>query len=278
MRHYGSERKADPLRTLLFTLIALPPIIALGGLPISTAVAQADPDAPISASATTDPSGAPRMEIPEKIPSRKGRITYTAPMPATGDFRSFVWGVTEDDVMSYETARFYRKEKESLYFVEQFSANDWRHVVRYDFTNGRLSSASFHVQDLTYPNSGKVMEDYEDMRRTLAKQYGKPVREDLLWVGSKRYEAYPQFWGRALLGRDLKIETEYRTATTQVILRCHYLGDFYFLGYTVLPIVERDPNEDILKLPGSAGDNKVGTEPAILPPPRLLPPAQDNAR
>jgi hypothetical protein len=170
------------------------------------------------------------------------------PEMADGIFRNFVWGVSKQDVRKFENARFYKEEDNSLYFLEQPSKRDFRRIIRYDFRDGKLWRASYEFQELDTPNADTIMEIQEDVKRALAAQYGEPDEENFIWR-DPYYRRYPQFWGRALLGQQLRLETLWEKGETKVVLKCRFEGPHYYLGYTAerqVPGQEQEFLKDIV--------------------------------
>lgn len=178
-------------------------------------------------------------------------IVMAAPAYAAGNnFRNFIWGATPDDVLKFETAKYYKTENGSLYFVDLPSKDDFRRVVRYDFQNDKLWRGSYEYQELKNPNPNRILERYEDFKVELQKQYGEPTDELFIWK-SKLYRNYPQFWGRALLSKDLKLRTEWELPDNKVELNVLYVGPGYDLFYTAeqSSVVEKKTQGNLLDVP-----------------------------
>ena len=147
-----------------------------------------------------------------------------------GVFRHFVWGVSEADVMKFETATFYKKEGDSLFFLEQ--PDRFRRLITYDFKGGKLWRARFEYVELHDPDPQKIIDLYDGEERALEKKFGRPVSEDLLWT-DRTYRNYPQFWGRALLSGNLKFRTRWQTQGTDIELQTYNGEDFYQIFYVM---------------------------------------------
>jgi hypothetical protein len=165
------------------------------------------------------------------------------------DFRNFIWGATRADVKQYETAKFYKEEGDSVYFVELPGENDFRRVIRYDFKDDKLWRGEYEFQEYTEPNSLDVLNRYEDYVRELSKQYGEPTQDDFIWK-DKTYVRYPHLWGRALLSGDLKRRTVWSTAKTVTEAEIFAQSPYYFLGYGA-EAVQQSPQTNILGGPVS---------------------------
>lgn len=153
--------------------------------------------------------------------------------PAMADstiFRNFVWGASKDDVRQFESAKFYKEEGDSLFFVEQ--PDDFRRLIRYDSKDGKLWGARYEYQELFFPNANKVLDRYADEEFLLEKLYGKPLEEKFIWK-DRTYRNFPQFWARALFEENLRIETVWQVNDTRITLYCYYDGAIYQLYYTL---------------------------------------------
>lgn len=176
-------------------------------------------------------------------------LLFVFPVRAEGGvFRGFVWGVSEADVMKFETATFYKKEGESLTFLEEPDA--FRRLITYDFRDGRLWRGRYEYADLHDPNPQKIIDIYDKERRTLEKKLGMPATENLTWK-DKTYRDHPQFWGRALMAGNLTFSARWQTQDTDIELQTYDGQDFYQVFYTMQ---KRDAQTypdpaDILNLP-----------------------------
>jgi len=165
-----------------------------------------------------------------------------------GAFRNFIWGVSKQDVRHFEPAIFYKEEGNSLYFIIE-KPGDYRRIVKYDFTDGRLSGASLSYQELTPPTPDIVMDMFYDEEDRLKADLGDPVKEDFTFK-EKTYKNFPQFWGRALREQDLRIRIEWVKSGTRTVLWCYHDGLMYQLYQTAEPVADGLPSpKSILDLP-----------------------------
>lgn len=183
---------------------------------------------------------------------------FTAPLARAqghGDFRGFVWGVTPSDVQKYETAKFYKNEAGSFYFLERPSKTDYRRLIRYDFKDGRLWRANYEFQEYSEPDSNAVLYRYEDMVRGLKDEYGAPGADDFLWK-DKAYFGHPKFWGRALRSGDLRRRTTWRFGETEIVAELYFSKPHYVLRYAAERVGKGgEPATDILGNPLSGTEN-----------------------
>lgn len=168
---------------------------------------------------------------------------------ADGNFRHMIWGATPNDVKAFETARFYKEEAGSLYFVDQVTKEDLRQI-RYDFIGNKLWRGMYSFQQLTDPDPNNILNKYEDFKLDLEKQYGKADDEVFTWK-DKTYRNYPQYWGRALLSKNLKVRSEWEQPGTKVVLNVYYEEPYYNLSYTAeqAGIADKAVKDNLLNIP-----------------------------
>ncbi len=168
-----------------------------------------------------------------------------------GVFRDFVWGVSEEDVLSVETATFHKKEGNSLFFLlprDRSVTPILKPMLRYDFTDGKLTSAEFYYFELAQPDGQRVLDLFSKHEMELTAQFGKPAKEEFNWK-NERYKKYPQFWGRALYSKDLWLKTTWVSGDTEVVLQTYQERFGYRLFYTASKITPRkDGPSDLLQL------------------------------
>lgn len=182
-------------------------------------------------------------------------IALPARAQDSGDFRGFVWGVTPGDVQKYETAKFYKEQDGSLYFLERPSKKDFRRMIRYDFKDGKLWRGDYEYQEYSEPDSNAPLNRYEDMVRLLEKEYGKPGADDFLWK-DKTYYGYPKFWGRALRSGDLVRRTTWLFGETRIVAELYFSKPYYALRYGAERAGKGGDATDILGNPLPAGTQR----------------------
>lgn len=179
------------------------------------------------------------------------------PEKTDGVFRGFIWGVSKDDVRTYETAAFYKEEPNALFFIERPSEEDFSRVIRYDFQDGKLWRVEYSFQELNDPDASVIMNIHEDFKNALKLQYGAPKSEDMLW-GNTPYRNHPQLWPRAMLSKALRMKTLWETEGTRVTLENYFIDPDFKLSY----IVEDIRVADVV-------DHTVD----VVPAPRTSPPS-----
>jgi len=144
-------------------------------------------------------------------------------------FHHFVWGVSREDVLKFETAVFYQTLDGSLYFVEDGTD---KKVIRYDFQGNKLWRIREYYSELHKPNPQMVMNMLIDVSNRLKSRYGAPQKEELIWK-DRTYRNYPQFYARAYGMGDLTFRTTWENDVSVITLESYYDGEFYQLGTTL---------------------------------------------
>ena len=165
-------------------------------------------------------------------------------------FRGFVMGVGKEDVLKYEKLAFYKEEGNKLFYLSK--PDYFRRLFEYDFRSNKLWRIQYSYVEYTYPNAQSIVNDYYAEYAALKQAYGEPALEAPQWKNKKYYD-YPEFWGRALLSKDLRFYTEWRfKGNVRLVLECYFDGMFYQLYYT-FEKMENAPQTSggILNLPGA---------------------------
>lgn len=149
------------------------------------------------------------------------------------DFRIFVWGVTKEDVKKYETAIFYKEDKDTAYFIEYPSKKDFRRLIKYDFIENKLVAARYDFEDFTNPNPDNVVDFYNSFKEKISKSLGVESKEDFIWK-TKGYQKFPEYWNGAIRSGDLKIQSRwvFKKDNLATLTLSHKLP-YYRLTYAV---------------------------------------------
>ena len=170
-------------------------------------------------------------------------------------FRGMIWGVTKADVQKFEKAKPYKEEPSKLYFLEK--PDEFRRLITYDFTDGKLTGGKFEYVELNEPSPQAIMDMFGDKQIAFEKIYGETSSQEFIWK-SKKYLYYPQFWPRALQSGDLRLRAVWQTTDTLVTLETYYDGLFYQFYYTAVAAAQGAAQKDgiTLDLPKGADDTK----------------------
>lgn len=163
-------------------------------------------------------------------------------------YRNFIWGVTKEDVRQFETAVFYKEEGDSLYFL--LKPDRFRRMIRYDFKDNKLVGIRFEVVEYREAISGNVVNMFYDLEKELTALYGEG-KSEAVWR-SKRYEKYPEYWGRALYRGDLRLKTTWSPPGALIEEQTYYDGIAYQLFYTIVKTEDDGPNTNAIALPGAS--------------------------
>lgn len=188
-------------------------------------------------------------------------------VPGQAQFRYFVWGVSPADVTKFETAKYYKTDGDSVYFLERLEKRDFRRVIRYDFQDGLLWRGQYEFQELTYPDPTLILNMYEDIKRQLVGVYGDPVQDDYFWK-DKKYLNHPDYWPRALRMGDLRMKTVWEIEGTKATLILERSEPNYNLVYTAEKFdpKEKPKPQPLLNLqPAPVEESKIPDK--GLPPP-----------
>lgn len=148
-------------------------------------------------------------------------------------FRNIIFGLGREDVRRLEKAVAYKEDDTSLYYVYQ--PDEFRRTIRYDFEDDKLVRIHHSVVELHFPHLGRVVEMYYDVQNRMSELYGEPAGMELFWK-NKRYEKYPDYWGRALFSGDLRMVTRWTPPGVTITLDCYHDGNDYHFYYTLEPV------------------------------------------
>lgn len=176
-------------------------------------------------------------------------LVFSAPALAQDKpvFRNFIWGIGKDDVRAFETAKWYKDEGNSSFYV--IKPDQFRRTIRYDFRNGKLWRAYYGYNDLHFSNTQKVYDEGVKEQLRLIEMYGEPAKEEIVWIRT-RYRK-PQRLDAAFRSGDIRIRTTWELPDTKVVMELYHDGMFFQLHYTVEETTapDVDSNRNILNLP-----------------------------
>lgn len=186
-------------------------------------------------------------------------------VPGQQSFRYFIWGVTPADVQKFETAKYYKEENGSLYFLELPSPKDFRRMIRYDFQDGKLWRGVYSYEELRDPHPLRILDIYEGVKKSLNNVYGEPGKEDYIW-NNPTYKNYPEYWPRALGAGELNFHTEWKSPDSKVVLELAYGTPSYNLVYSAQKLDTDDKNspDNFINLSGTTEKPKAPIAPVPL--------------
>lgn len=173
-----------------------------------------------------------------------------APALAQGKpvFRDFIWGVGKEDVRTFETAKWYKDEENSSFYVEK--PDRFRRTIRYDFREGKLWRAYYGWNGLHYADPMKIFEEAAKLQVWLEELYGEPDKEEIEWLNN-RYRKQERLLGSALRSGDIRVRTTWTLPDANVVMEFYRDEPNYALHYTVEQPGKSEANggSNILNLP-----------------------------
>ncbi len=177
-------------------------------------------------------------------------LVFAAPASAQEKpvFRNFIWGVSKEDVRSFESARWYKDEGDSSFFVTK--PDKFRRTIRYDFRDGKLWRGYYGWNELHYADPMKIFEEGAKLQVGLEKIYGEPTKEEFEWVRT-RYRNAAWRLGTALRSGDVRVRTVWELPGSRVVMEFYHDGVLYQLHYTVEDTAKQETrgNNNILNMP-----------------------------
>lgn len=96
------------------------------------------------------------------------------------DFRSLKWGMTKDEVQTYEGTGYREPDENTMYYTrvreEGFPAD-----AEYTFTDGKLVQGIFYITENKSDNPISV-DDYMELVNSLRARFGEPSIADLVYT------------------------------------------------------------------------------------------------
>ena len=140
------------------------------------------------------------------------------------DFRKTNWGMSKEQVKATEDKK---PDGESdiindvLYYKTKIGNNNFEYL--YYFLEDKLYSG-FYLFTGEHTNENLYIDDYEELKEILAKKYGKPIIDEVIWENDL-YKDDKSEWGIAISVGDLTYWALWETPTTEICLMLR--GDNY---------------------------------------------------
>lgn len=177
-------------------------------------------------------------------------LVFAAPAWAQGKpvFRNFIWGVSKEDVRAFESARWYKDEGDSSYYVEK--PDRFRRTIRYDFRGNKLWRSYYGWNELHYANPLKIFDEGAKLQATLTGIYGTPTKEEIIRINPRLSNARDDI-GRDLRRGDIRVQTLWELPGTKVVMEFYHDGITYQMHYTAEETTKAktDGGTNILNLP-----------------------------
>lgn len=155
------------------------------------------------------------------------------------DFRNCQWGMSKDEVKTYESFTRIVTEDEKGFMVNTEVNNDDAYIS-YLFDNDELYT-SVVIFNEEHANRNLYIDDYEYYQELLIEKYGEPKTDEEIWKDDL-YKDNLDDWGDAIAYGHLRMVSQWFTDTTEIGLMLS--GDNYEIK---LQIIYQDLNHETEK-------------------------------
>jgi len=129
------------------------------------------------------------------------------------DFRETTWGTSKEQVKATEDGKPGIEDDTSLAYKATINGKEF--ACTYSFLEDKLYAGGY-IFIGEHTNENLYIEDYEDMKETLTKKYGKPKTEiPGLW-NNDLYKDDKSNWGKAISMGHLVYGASWETSTTRI--------------------------------------------------------------
>ncbi|MCD6098451.1 DUF3157 family protein [bacterium] len=130
------------------------------------------------------------------------------------DFRKTTWGMGKIQVKKTEKGKIVEEDENLLAYQGTVGGLDC--FILYIFAEGKLVRAKYAFTE-THSNKNDYISDFNTLKETLTKKYGKPVKDSRIWRNDL-YEDDYQYWGFAVSLGHLAYFAEWETPNTYITL------------------------------------------------------------
>ena len=131
------------------------------------------------------------------------------------DFRNTNWGMSKEQVKVTEDKKPDFEDDATLGYDVKIGGDDF--ACMYSFLQDKLYNSGYAFTG-KHTNKNLYINDYEKLKETLTKKYGKPIRDiPGLWKNDL-YKSDKQSWGMAVSVGHLVYGTSWETPTTKISL------------------------------------------------------------
>ncbi len=141
------------------------------------------------------------------------------------DVRKVNWGMDQSEVKNTETLELVLDDEETVAYKGKL--NNQSCLIIYRFHNNVLVSMDYMFEH-TYSDNGRFVNDFETLKGSLAKKYGKPS-EDNRFFHSETYDDIISDWGMAISTGELSFFTTWISNQTKILLALY--GDNYDVSF-----------------------------------------------
>jgi len=136
------------------------------------------------------------------------------------DFRKTNWGMSKEQVKATEDKKPDIESEGMLAYEGTISGKNFVYI--YFFSEDKLHTTSGSISTGEHTNKNLYIGDYEELKETLTKKYGKPTLDKVTWKNDL-YKNDEQDWGTAISIGHLVYVASWETSTTKIDL--HLKGD-----------------------------------------------------
>ncbi|PKP61313.1 hypothetical protein CVT91_03460 [Candidatus Atribacteria bacterium HGW-Atribacteria-1] len=135
------------------------------------------------------------------------------------DFRKTNWGMSKEQVKATEDKKADYEDNFQLSYDEVTisgkSGKDF--PCNYYFSADKLYSSAYGLGG-RHTNNNLYIDDYEELKEILTKEYGKPKTDKVIWKRDV-FKDDKSYWGTAVVGGDLSCSAQWETPTTEINLK-----------------------------------------------------------
>ena len=141
------------------------------------------------------------------------------------DVRKVNWGMNQAQIRETETLELIIDEADTVAYEGKLNNNAC--LIVYRFYNNKLSSMDYIFKH-TYSDDARFVNDFETLKDSLIKKYGKPLESNRHFF-SETYEDSYTDWGMALSTGELSFFTTWIVNQTKIMLALY--GDNYEVSF-----------------------------------------------
>ncbi len=143
------------------------------------------------------------------------------------DFRKTNWGINKAQVKITEKGKIVKEDENLIAYQGNISGLDC--FIFYILAEGKLVRAKYAFTE-THSNKNDYIPDYNSLKETLIKKYGKPIEDSHLWKNDL-YRDDNQNWGFAVSLGHLVYFADWETSTTNISLALY--GENYEISLAI---------------------------------------------
>jgi len=133
------------------------------------------------------------------------------------DFRKTTWGMSEEQVRVTEKGKIVDEdisEVKTIVYKTNIDAKDF--YIAYMFIEDKFYRGGYLLNE-NYTNENDYIDVYKDLKETLTKKYGKPIKDEINWKDDT-YKDDKNNWGLAIGIGELEYISTWETSTTGIEL------------------------------------------------------------